>query len=84
MHYGFRIRNLVLAVMGVIFIMFMIDCMEPDTQPVNQNQTVVTTTTPAQIEPRYESCEDAPGVIFRGEPGYRIQLDRDKDGKACE
>ncbi|MEU8817221.1 excalibur calcium-binding domain-containing protein [Actinoplanes sp. NPDC048796] len=32
----------------------------------------------------YATCEDAPGPLRKGQPGYRKALDRDKDGVACE
>ena len=36
----------------------------------------------------YSNCTEAwnagAAPIYRGEPGYRIDLDRDKDGIACE
>lgn len=36
----------------------------------------------------YKNCAEAraAGVapIFRGQPGYRVELDRDQDGIACE
>lgn len=36
----------------------------------------------------YSNCTEAwnagAAPIYRGEPGYRIDLDRDKDGVACE
>lgn len=38
--------------------------------------------------PYYESCreafQDGRANISRGEPGYRVALDADGDGKACE
>ena len=35
-------------------------------------------------EVHYRSCDEAPGEIHRGDPGYSRQLDRDGDGKACD
>ncbi|MDL5158149.1 excalibur calcium-binding domain-containing protein [Actinomycetospora termitidis] len=42
----------------------------------------------ASAQTRYDNCQEAfdAGVsnIQRGEPGYRLPLDRDRDGVACE
>lgn len=32
----------------------------------------------------YATCSDAPGKVYRGDPGYRSEMDRDGDGIACE
>lgn len=32
----------------------------------------------------YENCSQAPGPVYRGQPGYRRALDRDNDGIGCE
>jgi type IV secretory pathway VirB10-like protein len=32
----------------------------------------------------YENCDEAPGPLTPGDPGYRDELDRDDDGVACE
>ncbi|WDV98249.1 excalibur calcium-binding domain-containing protein [Brevibacillus parabrevis] len=36
----------------------------------------------------YANCSEAKAAgaapLYRGEPGYRAKLDRDKDGVACE
>jgi hypothetical protein len=32
----------------------------------------------------YADCDDAPGELSTGDPGYRKALDRDGDGVACE
>ncbi len=34
-------------------------------------------------EPYYRTCADAPGELSIGDPGYRLALDADRDGKAC-
>lgn len=38
----------------------------------------------ATPEVHYRSCDEAPGEIHQGDPGYSRQLDRDGDGKACD
>ncbi len=47
-----------------------------------------TTTTKASAPVRYKNCDAARAAhaapIYRGQPGYRIQLDRNRDGVACE
>ena len=30
------------------------------------------------------SCAEAPGPVYRGQPGYSRRIDRDGDGVACE
>lgn len=32
----------------------------------------------------YSTCDEAPGPILEGEPGYSRHLDRNRDGVACE
>lgn len=32
----------------------------------------------------YQSCDDAPSELHQGDPGYRLGLDRDRDGTACD
>ncbi|WP_020522048.1 excalibur calcium-binding domain-containing protein [Catelliglobosispora koreensis] len=32
----------------------------------------------------YDSCDEAPGPVYRGSPGYGPHLDRDGDGVGCE
>jgi len=32
----------------------------------------------------YRSCDDAPGPLRAGDPGYRRALDSDRDGVACD
>ena len=39
---------------------------------------------PAPKRVYYETCADAPGALYRGDPGYGSHLDRDNDGVACE
>jgi hypothetical protein len=38
--------------------------------------------TPATVH--YADCDAAPGELTSGDPGYRVGLDRDGDGTACE
>ena len=57
------------------------DGLDPD------NDDFPTPTTSAAAPVRYETCADAAAAgaapIVLGEPGYRLSLDRDKDGIAC-
>lgn len=46
--------------------------------------TVAVTGQPEPPAPSYRRCEDAPGPLRRGDPGYSRLLDRDGDGVACE
>ncbi|WP_436054299.1 excalibur calcium-binding domain-containing protein [Phenylobacterium sp. LjRoot225] len=42
----------------------------------------------ANYAPRYRTCREARAAgaapLYRGQPGYSSQLDRDDDGTACE
>jgi hypothetical protein len=53
----------------------------PNTPPQNRPPPAVTTVF-------YKNCQEVRGAsrapIFKGQPGYRDELDRDKDGKACD
>ncbi|MBU8714098.1 excalibur calcium-binding domain-containing protein [Brevibacillus parabrevis] len=53
----------------------------------NTQPSPVTTPQPVQ-EVYYANCSEAKAAgaapLYRGEPGYRAKLDRDKDGVACE
>ncbi|WP_232322487.1 thermonuclease family protein [Brevibacillus parabrevis] len=53
----------------------------------NTQPAPVTTPQPVQ-EVYYANCSEAKAAgaapLYRGEPGYRAKLDRDKDGFACE
>jgi hypothetical protein len=53
----------------------------PNTPPQNNPPPAVTTV-------YYKNCQEVRNAgkapIFKGQPGYRNELDRDKDGKACD
>jgi hypothetical protein len=53
----------------------------PKTKPAAPKTKPTATTTRAVY---YADCDDAPGELGRGDPGYRKALDRDGDGIACE
>ncbi|MGW1743969.1 excalibur calcium-binding domain-containing protein, partial [Nocardia sp. NPDC001965] len=50
--------------------------------------TVKSTVPPAPSGVYYKNCDAARAAgaapIYAGEPGYRLDLDRNKDGVACE
>jgi hypothetical protein len=50
--------------------------------------TTRTTTTKPPTSVYYRTCADAKAAgaapLYRGDPGYRPELDRDRDGVACE
>ena len=41
-------------------------------------------TRPSSPPVYYQVCADAPRPLHYGQPGYRLELDRDGDGVACE
>ena len=67
---------------------------EPEPTPEEETQAGGGAVAPAPVpEPKqdttyYENCTAARAAgaapLYRGEPGYRGALDRDKDGVACE
>jgi hypothetical protein len=54
---------------------------KPQPSPSKSKSKPTATTTRAV---HYADCDDAPGELDRGDPGYRKALDRDGDGVACE
>lgn len=62
----------------------------PPAAPIPQETTEARESTPARDSggTYYKNCTEArragAAPIYRGEPGYRSQLDRDNDGVACE
>jgi hypothetical protein len=36
------------------------------------------------VDGSYDNCDEAPGPVNRGEPGYGEHLDADSDGVGCE
>ena len=67
---------------------------EPESTPEEETQAGGGAAGPAPVpEPRQESmyfpnCKKAKEAgaapLYRGDPGYREELDRDRDGIACE
>ncbi|RPE33438.1 excalibur calcium-binding domain-containing protein [Kitasatospora cineracea] len=56
--------------------------------PTTETATPEPTTSDTLTEPYYRNCAAAKAAgaapLHRGEPGYRLELDRDGDGVACE
>ena len=66
---------------------------EPESTPEEETQAGGGAAAPAPVpEPRQESmyfpnckkAKEAGAPLYRGDPGYREELDRDRDGIACE
>lgn len=55
---------------------------------VVENSAPMSLTTAASSDVYYRYCKDAQAAgaapLYRGDPGYRPELDRDSDGVACE
>lgn len=71
-------RILVVATMLIAFASLSACGPRDSKGPQVKESSVVTTTTV-----NYSNCKKMPGAVYRGEPGYRKELDRDNDGIAC-